>query len=247
MLHRLVWSLLVGMLVGALASPAGATILTFDGAVFPNNPDGSVGDPNENVPIDDSYGDRVTTVSQNGGDFLYGVGAEGFTGNVVARYNSIPGAELGVWRFGYGDLVRVAFAFGTGGILQLQLFADPAFDVLLYDFDMGSFLDDRVVNSITISEIFGPDTVLSTSTNVTVSGGASHTTRSFAPLQAHFLQITIDASNLPESEREFIAIDNIRFGQVERATPAVEVSGPATLLLLGGGLAAVQAIRRRRR
>ncbi len=119
--------------------------------------------------------------------------------------------------------------------------------MLLYDFDMGSFLDDRVVNSITISEMFGPDTVLSSQSNVTALGGAAHSAFSFAPLQAHFLQITIDASNLPEAEREFIAIDNIRFGQVERATPAVEASGPATLLLLGGGLAAVQAIRRRRR
>jgi len=247
MAHRLIWSLLVGLLVGALASPAGATILTFDGTAFPNNPDGSQPDPIEGIQIDDAYGDRVTSTSQNAGAFLYGVGAEGFTGDVVARYNSVPGVDLGVWRFDYGDLVRVLFSAGTSGILQIQLFADPAFDVLLYDFDMGSHLGDRVVNSITISEILGPDAVLSAQSNVTILGGATHSSFSFAPLQAHFLQITIDASNLPEAERELIAIDNIRFGQIERATPAVEASGPATLLVLGGGLAAVQLVRRRRR
>jgi len=242
----LVSSIFVALLVGAFAAPAGATILTFDGTAFPNEPVGN-SDPLEGATIDDGYGDRVTTLTQNSGAFVYGVGVEGFTPNVVARYDSIPGANLGVWRFDYGDLVRVLFA-NNGGIIQLQLFADPDFDVQLYGFDLGGWnRTDYTINSVTISEIFGPDTVLDSQTNVAVEGdgtGPGHSTFGFAPLQAHFLQITIDASNL---DPDFvIGMDNIRFGQVQRESPAVETPAPPALLAVLGGLALLPLIGRRR-
>ena len=110
----------------------------------------------------------------------------------------------------------------------------------LYGFDLGGWnRTDYTINSVTISEIFGPDTVLSSQSNVAVEGdgtGPGHSTFAFAPLRAHFLQLTIDGSNLDPNF--VIGIDNIRFGQVQRESPAVEwveaPAPPALLAVLGG-------------
>ena len=284
-----------------VSAPVGATTLTFE--VFDSNLNvPPYNDPGvqpvlpgfgytELFPIPTNYGDNVSgapgtiqVANPLNSDqvFRYLIGSEGGTPNVTASYGpfSIFTGGPNLWREGYGDLNGILFqaSRGTVGfdydVLDVVLVADAGFDVVLHEFQLGSFLEERTINSISLFSgvpfpFLTPTNFLGTPlTSVAVSGAGGHSTftgASFglaADVQAPVIWLRIDASNLGEAS-ELIGIDNIRFSQVESDNPstldpsvidrafqsAEAVPGPAPLGLLVGGLgvaALVRSLRRRR-
>lgn len=220
--------------VATLAAPASATILTFD---IDN------GRPNDILAMDQAYGDRVVATTQ--GNASYGVGAEGFTPNVLASYQPTT-ASLTRWTTGFGDLVNVLENEDDGDtLLAVTLTADTGFRVALYGFDLGGYPDaDYIVPGLTILD---GSTVLFSQANVLVRGATGtprHSTFSFAtPLTGSNLSIRIDLTGLGGSS-DNIGIDNIRFGQGLPVTPGVPEPASWVLLIAGFGLAG-GALRRR--
>lgn len=232
---------------------AAATKITFD----ITDP---VYDTTENYPeglaVYQEYGDRVTALNgmaNDGTNFAYEVGIEGFTPNVTVAYGptSIFTGGPSLWRYDYGDLTRTLYqgstATGLGNdydFLEIDFSADPGFDVVLYGFDLGGWNQtDYVINEVAVTTFGGVS--LFSDPNATVLGaGPTHTTYSFAtPLRAPFLRILIDARNLG-IDSEFIGIDNIRFGQDIAVDPVPE---PATATLLLGGATLLGGLARRYR
>lgn len=238
------------------------SILTFD----ISNPQyaGSENFP-EGFAIDQTYGDRIsnTTVNSGANVFGYGVGAEGFTPNVEVAYgpSSIFTGGPSLWRYDYGDLVRILFQASTfTGIgndydyLEINLIADPGFQVALYGFDLGGwFQTDYVINGVAVyddffngffpaanREYFDP--------HATIKGaGPDRSQYTFGtPIRGQVVTILIDANNLGAAS-QFISIDNIRFGQ--ELAPAALVPEPASLAIWGLGAmgCAVGAYRHRKR
>jgi hypothetical protein len=195
--HRHWFSTTVGAALGFLIafSPARATTLTFEPLTSTTS-----------SPIDQAYGDRVTSTSQGG--FTYGEGGEGFTPNVVADYG--PAFR---WPDRYGDLVDVLFVFPETEVFSVTLTADAGFQVLLYDFDMAGFPQvDYTIDSVQVQDETA--TLLFDQTNAFIAGaGPSHTDFDFAsPLVGQALTISFDSRNLADLNTH-IGIDNIRFGQ----------------------------------
>jgi hypothetical protein len=216
---------LVGCVVLTLiGASANATILTFDIAGIDNGQN-----------INQGYGDAVTATTM--GSFTYGVGAEGFTPNVLATYGA---NDPSLWTTGYGNLTNIFYENqDSSGILRLTLSANPGWNATLYGFDLGAFSavfsGDPTVQSITITD-GGANTFFSQA-----NGTVSETTRttfdfSANPFTASTLVVTIDARNLGNLNDD-IGIDNVRFGQ---AQPVPE---PATMAALGLGVLAM--LRRR--
>lgn len=200
---------------------AGATVLTFD----PH--------PGNGVPVNQNYGDRVTSGLQNG--FIYGT-AHGPTPGVRVSYGPVPG-DVRCWDDGYGDLHNVLYRGTAGqGVLEVRFEADRGLLVELHGFDLASSGPSGYY--ISRVDVLGPDGPLFTQMNVNVEGrggGPQHTSFTFSrPLRSDVLTIRFNASNLGAlSER--IGIDNIAFGQV----PA-----PGTAAALAFGLAFVGRGRR---
>lgn len=188
-----------------------------------------------NTAASGGYGSRVTATSvdaDGGVKFLYGNGAEGFTPNVRAFYGpfSIFTGGPTLFRGGFSDLNGVLYQ-GSGenlspigfdyDILDIVLVADAGFDVVLHDFDLGSFLGDRTINSITVFDGFPfpfltPSNFLSGPNGPIAIGGTAHHQSFGAGLQAPAIWLRIDANNLGTDSIN-IGIDNIRFGQVASA------------------------------
>ncbi|MBC8066233.1 MAG: PEP-CTERM sorting domain-containing protein [Chlorobia bacterium] len=185
--------------------------------------------------MNQGYGDAVTATTM--GSFTYGVGAEGFTPNVLAAYGN---NDPSLWTTGYGNLANIFYENqDNSGILTLTLTAGAGWNAVLYGFDLGAFSavfnGDPTVQSITVTD-GGANTFFSLA-----NGTVSETTRtsfdfSANPITASTLVITVDARNLGGLNDD-IGIDNVRFGQ---AQPVPE---PATMAALGLGLLAV--VRRR--
>jgi hypothetical protein len=245
----------ITLLAVAGSRDANATVLTFDqirvsGTVVPTISGNA-------VPQD--YGDRVSagTMAVPGGQFTYGNLGEGFTPNIEVGYVTGTGTAIApgvsLWEASYGDLVNVAFGNQNSGMLSVRLSADAGFEALLYGFDLGGWPNaDYTIDAVRVRaqglEIF-------TQPDVTVEGnlvGARRTSFAFAtPLAGNDLLIEIDYGNLAGAQQDNIGIDNIRFGQTPPASlppdppsDPVGVPAPASLALLGIGLAAIAAFRR---
>lgn len=224
-----------------LGTPAAATILTFDQCG---------GDPNAAIQgvcngglVNQSYGDRATAEMMNGGLFRYINDGEGWTPNVVASYGPNPNAVRGYFT-GYRPLANVLWVEKDPGIFQLTLQADAGFQVLLYNFELAIFSD--VVSSVTAKQIRVSDQDGTQWLNLTNRAIVDAETFFFftpaASAGGGFLQIEFDLTNLPlDVNREYLAIDNIRFGQAA----ATAIPEPGSLTLLGIGLALGAFMRRR--
>ncbi|MBL8209612.1 MAG: PEP-CTERM sorting domain-containing protein [Bryobacterales bacterium] len=249
----------LGFLILA-GNPATATILTFDitDPIYPlreNFPEGET--------IDQTYGDRVNSLSTSSGGvtFAYGAGAEGFTPNITVSYDpgSIFTGGPSLWRYDYGNLTRVLYQGSTNtglgfdyNYLTVTFTADPGYDVVLFGFDLGGWNQtDRTVNAVAVynnffNGFFPADNRVFLDANATVLGaGPTHSTYTFnSPIRANVVTILIEADNLG-ADSELVGIDNIRFGQDLASTPTA-VPEPGTLGMAAIALLAIGATARSR-
>jgi len=229
----------LGLGLAALgATSASATVLTFD---IDNSK------PNNNIAMIQSYGDRVATTVQ--GAATYGVGAEGFTPNVLVSYDDGPQGSLIRWTTNYGDLVNVLEnEVDSSSYMDIVFTADPGFKVALFGFDLAGWPQaDYTLPGVQVTS--GAATLFSQS-NVLVQGnavGPRHTSFSFGSgLTGDTLSLRLNLAGLG-SNSDNIGIDNIRFGQV--AAPVAPVPEPAgwALMVLGiGGTGGLLRLQRRR-
>ena len=214
---------------GLWAFTANATILTFDVSGGVTN--------FANIP--QSYGDNVA-MTPDGLGHSYGVGAEGFTPNVVVEYGT-AGEDPALWTTGYGDLTNVHFNDADGDLtFTVRFTADPGFLVTLFDFDIASFLSaGQTIAGLEVRN--GATDASLVSLGSTFITGATHA--QIAPnVSANVLILEIDLTGLG-SVSDDIGIDNVRFGQSQAE---VETSEAGTLALLGGALAVIGGVARRR-
>lgn len=170
-------------------------------------------------PVDPGYGDRVSATSQDG--FVYGPDG-GFTPNVEVAYGVLPYATPALYRNGYGDLKDVLFdqspAFGH---LEVQLTADPGWNVRLFGFDMAAWSEVGPINSVQVYTNTGA--LLFDERDVAISA-VDRTVFAFdPPLEANMIAISIDSGNLNHAS-DYVAVDNIKFGQIETVVPTETVS-----------------------
>ena len=236
--------LIVGPVMACfLTSGAHATILTFD--TNSNNPSGF-------IPLDQSYGDRVTATVQ--GLASYGVGAEGFTPNVVVDYLGAVGGPTAAFSratSNYGDLVNIIANQNTN-FTRIVLTADPGFDVVLYGFDLAGWPNFNYTLSH-LSVTSGPSVLFSLS-EVPVRGAPPaprHTSFEFAGGLNGGQSLTLNmnlASLFPFGPN--VGLDNLRFGQVDLTPPPPPPLGgvpePATWAMMIVGFASVGGMLRRR-
>ncbi len=220
------------------ATSAQATVLTFDTDI--TNP--------AVIPLDQGYGDRVAAMLQ--GTALYGVGAEGFTPNVVVEYRGNGASpNFNRWTTGYGDLQNVAYNnVATDTRAQLIFTADPGYDVVLHGFDLaGWFFTDYTIPNVLVTS---GQTLLFSQSNVLVHGAPPvpmHTSFEFAgglrggQTLTLFLDLTGLGRNAPN-----VGIDNVRFSQVSLAPPPAAVPEPATWAMMLLGFGAVGGLLRTR-
>lgn len=224
----------------ALAGSAHATILTFDT---------DTAHPFSNLPMTQDYGDRVSALDM--GLFHYGLGAEGFTPNVVVSYGGgFPGAELTRWSADYGDLVNVLENESDGDTLLRILFtADAGYTVKLFGFDLAGWPDsDYEIRGLSVTS---GDFTLYSASGVHVEGTSGHSPFDFgAGLSGQTLAINIDLSGLGGAS-DNIGIDNIRFGQsppgVSIDHPPSAVPEPAAWTVMLLGFLTIGSVARRRR
>lgn len=185
--------------------------------------------PGNGLQLDQNYGDRVTSTSQNG--FSYGQTTSGFTPNVEVSYN-----DLFHWDGSYGDLSDVVYS--AEQLTNISFVADAGFEVLLYGFDLAGWPNATyVIPSITVRD--GNGSTLYFESDVVVNGdaqGTGHSSIFFGvPLRAAELHLEIDSSPFFAS---LVGIDNVRFAQT------VSVPEPSSAILLIAFGAYVSAIRR---
>lgn len=281
--RRALATILAFLAAAAWCEPAPASVLTFE--IFDPTLYGGSEDFPEAIPFFggplNGYGSRITGpagIHHNGTTtFAYGEEGEGYTPNVVVHYGPYSiftgGPEL--WRYDFGDLKHVLYqgSFDTGipynyDILDIVLVADAGFDVVLHDFDLGGWMNDYPVNSVTVfngvpfpfltpTNAIAPtpidDVIAPANGQLTVDFGGT-------PLQAPVIWIRIDASNLGDDSIN-VGIDNIRFSQTRSDNPGAldpavidaafqsaevpEATSLATWLLGGGAVLAYARARRR--
>jgi hypothetical protein len=216
------------MLAPATAS---ATILTFDEA----------GGVTNSEALDQTYGDRVT-MSPDVLGHGYGVGAEGFTPNVLVSYGA-AGEQPDLWTTGFGDLTNIYFNdTDNDTTLTVRFTADSGFLVNLYSFDMASFVNaGQTIQGFTVRDV-GANSVLFSQGSTLISG-STHNNFNFATaLRANDLELVVNLSGLGGASDD-IGLDNIRFGQ----SAVAAVPEPATWALMILGFGGAGAMLRRRR
>lgn len=211
---------------------ANATILTF-------NVSGGVTNFQN---MSQTYGDNVAAAIDGLGH-SYGVGAEGFTPNVVLAYGS-PGEDPALWTTGYGNLTNVLFNDRDGDTTFTTRFtADAGYLVDLYSFDLASFLNGgQTIQGFTIRDM-GANSVLF-SQGSTVITGVTRNSFSFSGLSANSLEIVVNLTGLGGVSDD-IGMDNVRFGQSLVPTGGVPEPTTWAMMILGFG-AAGSMIRKRR-
>jgi hypothetical protein len=207
----------------AIYGSSHATILTFGGLNLSNYGE-----------ISSSYGDRVTdTGSAPTGTYEQG---NGWTASIVTDYQAVDtngvvyDDNLLYWDTGYGDLSDVAFVPVSGTYARIILTADAGMLVRLNSFDLGGYPgSDLEADSITVKD--GNGNVLWSASDLTVIGSGGHST--YTP------NLVANQLVLEWGTNWNIAIDNVNFDEAD------VVPEPATLALLGLGLAAIAKRRRR--
>lgn len=209
----------VGMLGLALAIPAQANVLTFDGNIC--NGGSSCGNGSF---IDQSYGDvpgQVDVVYRN-----------------VAGGGNPPPPGLRFWTTDYNDLVNVAWTDGGDGaaIAEIFLSPEPGMQVTLNSFDLGAWPDTQRGSQYTIFD--GAFNSLLSSGPLTIGIFPGNLHNHFTPNLTSNNGIRIQWG--PSAYN--VGIDNVNFtvSPIQHST----VPEPATGLLLAGGLG-VLAVRRR--
>jgi len=206
--------------VGVLPALASASILTFD----------------QNVPVSDfeivdqNYGDNITATTM--GVFGYGVGAEGFTPDVLVSYGP-AGADPSLWSTGYGDLTNILFENADGfGNLEVTFTGTNGFGVSLHSFEMSAFSSafssDPTINHVRVLD--GNNNELLRMNNVSISE-SSHTTFSLGSISAPTIVLNFNSANLGGLSDD-IAFDNIRFSQFSIPEPTMLALGALGLPML---------------
>ena len=224
-----------------LAVPLHATLLTFDQCG--GSPDAAIQGTCNNGIVNQNYGDRATAESMNGGLFQYINDGEGWTPNIVTGYGPNANAIYG-YSTGYRPLANVLWVDRSVGILAVTLQADPGFRVLLYNFELAIFSDSTssvTAKSIRVFDQDGTDLLHLLNRAVT----DAETFYFFTPAASGtggFLRIEFDVTNLPQDEnREYLAIDNIRFG--EEPAPSGAIPEPGSIALVCMGLVVLASAR----
>lgn len=216
------------------ATPAGATVLTFDSL-----------DVDDHDPIPAAYGDNVNPECTDDGccdDHGCYEKGNAFTPNVTIEYASLKSTGAVVFDYlrywdrdrrdrGYGDLRDVAFAAYDGMIAEISLVPEPGYRVVLNRLDLAGW-DRQDVENQMVRIVDGRGSVLLDLSPVHVEGGAlvtsdgltvdpsntagssanllagSHTTIDFDPplISSETIRIRFGLSNR-------VAIDNIDFDQ----------------------------------
>ncbi len=229
--------LIPAALAALAATPAAATVLTFD---IDN------AKPNNSLAMSQAYGDRVTATVQNGA--TYGVGAEGFTPNVLTSYSGGTAGSLIRWTTNYGDLVNVLENEVDGAsVLEVSFVADAGYQVSLFGFDLGGWpQSDYTLPGFQV--IGAGNTVLFSQNNVLVQGngvGPRHTSIDFGTgLTGQTLTLRLNLAGL-NNNSDNIGLDNVRFGQ--SGGPVGGVPEPSAWALMIAGFAGAGAALRRRR
>lgn len=217
-----------------MPAAASATVLTF-------NVQGGVSNF-ENMH--QTYGDNVAG-SPDAFGHSYGVGAEGYTPNVMVSYGT-PGEDPALWTTGYGDLTNIHFNDADGDTtFTLRFTASVGYLVDLYSFDLASFLSGgQTIQGLTVRDV-GSNTLLHSQGSTFITG-TTHNSISFAnALSANDLELVINLTGLGGVSDD-IGIDNIRFGQQLAAAAVPEPSAWAMMIVGFFGAGAVLRGERRR-
>ena len=214
--------LAAGLFLFGVVQISNASVLTFDGLSGYNY-----------QPINQNYGDSITSTSDSYGQYLEG---NGFTPHINVAYNTVGGnAYLEAWDTDYGNLVNVAYADYDGGTAEILFTPDYGYEVTINRFDMaGWYLEDKTASLIEI--VNGAGTTVWSASSLFVSG-------QFGTHSVFFPGITGSELTIRWGNDWNIGIDNINFDE-SRSSEAVPE--PATMLLFGVGLAGLAGYSRRR-
>lgn len=205
----------LGMVAAAVALPARAVVLTFDGDICDFS---------------------TTNACANSRNILQSYGDQPGSLDVIYYRNGVESGldPLVFWSTGYSGLENVAFGTGLGAIGTAEIFLDPApgYTVTLHGFSLGAYPNaDR---SSQYAILGGDGTPLVSSGPITVLGST--------PTQVSLVETRSDGIRIRWGPDGYnVAIDDIDF--TVSGGPIPEPTTPALLALGLAGLAR-RALRR---
>jgi len=223
-----------------MLQPIGATILTFNGLLGPTG-----GQIAQYDPINQAYGDNVTSMSDAAGTYLMG---NAWTPNITTSFvtrdgtsNTILFNQVDWWDTNYGDLVNVAFpAQSNGAYGEIELTAAPGWRVRLNSFDEGGYSQtDHTGQRVTVTDGTS-NTILFQEPNTTIRG-ANGTHSTFTPnVDGSVLFIRYAYNNWD------VAIDNINFDQIPAESQVPEPGTFGLAALAGLAIPLLLTVRKAR-
>jgi PEP-CTERM motif len=215
---------IIGAALGlGVNSPAQAvtTVLDFTGNICVGNSTGACGNGSD---ISQSYGDSA----------IVDVGYR----NVDANTNQTLYPALNFWASGYGDLVNVVYAGGTGRKAEITFAPTAGYEVSLLSFDAGCYNNAVGCRAL-------PYSIASISGSVFASGTVStlHPLHGMLAVNSAYYASGIVLQWGPDSNNG--GLDNIRFDVRRIVGPAVPE--PATWAMMLAGFGIVGGAMRRRR